>query len=355
MKTFLLLLLLALPILPTAADSCTAADAPGHEPAALPTLTSDAAPRHIILMIGDGMGAEHVWAAWMVNRGRLNITQLPVIGFSRTPSASHAITDSAAGATAPACGVKAVNGHIAQDSEGRAAESILLRAQRAGLSTGLIATKDITDATPACFYAHADDRRQKALIAAQLPESGIDFVRGGGSKHFREEQLQEMRARGMDIELLSDGDMPPAGQRGDVLPKATREALERLSRNPQGFFLMIEGSQIDVAAHRNDLAETVREVLDFDRAVGEVLRWMQQHPDTLLLVTADHQTGGLSILGGSVQEGRVDARFSTGSHSGVAVPLYAAGAGAARFGGIWDNTELHGLLRKALPMPAAQE
>lgn len=118
---------------------------------------------------------------------------------------------------------------------------------------------------------------------------------------------------------------------------------------------MIEGSQIDVAAHRNDLAETVREVLDFDRAVGEVLRWMQQHPDTLLLVTADHQTGGLSILGGSIPEGRVDARFSTGSHSGVAVPLYAAGAGAARFGGIWDNTELHGLLRKALPMPAAQE
>lgn len=326
----------------------TAAGAPTHDITPLPEIPAGAKARNVILMIGDGMGSEHVWAGWLANHGKLTLEQLPVTGFSRTPSGSATITDSAAGGTAMACGVKAVNHHVGQNVQGESIDSLLVDAERLGKSTGLLATKDITDATPASFYAHVDSRKQKDLIAAALPGSGAEFVWGGGSEHFSEQQLQEMRAHGMNIELPCKGDMVPASQRGDALPEATARALAVLEQNPAGFFLMVEGSQIDVAAHANNLNEVVHEVLDFDKAIGVVLDWMKNHPDTLLVITADHQTGGLSLLGGSVADGRVEGVFTTDYHSGVSVPVYAIGPGADVFGGIQENTDLHDKLQRAL-------
>ncbi len=303
--------------------------------------------RNVILMIGDGMGAEHVWAAWLSNKGKLNITTLPVTGFSITTSASHTITDSAAGGTAIACGHKTVNGQVGVDAAGKPVESLAEQMRRAGKATGIVVTKAVTDATPAAFYAHVLSRKDTPAIAAALAGAGFEVIAGGGSDKLTPEQCEKLKRECSLFELAGPGDYEPASKRGDWLPQRVEQALQLLERDPDGFFLMVEGSRIDSSAHVNDLDETVRETLDFDKAVGVVLRWMQKHNDTLLVVTADHQTGGLSILGGDTGKGKVEGHFSTFRHSGVAVPVYAAGCGAAAFTGVQDNTALAPKIRRA--------
>lgn len=326
-----------------------------HECEVTPSFPETARPKNIIFMIGDGMGSEQVWAAWLVNKGRLNIEQLPVTGFSRTTSASHTVTDSAASGTALACGQKTTNGHIGQTPQGEKLSSLLTRAEEKKMSTGLVVTKDITDATPAAFYAHTNDRRKAEAIAAYLPECGADFVFGGGRNHFSAQQLEAMRQKGMDIRLCTPGNLPPRWKRGSTMPEEVGKALTALEQNPQGFFLMVEGSQIDTACHSNNLKGMVEEMLDFDQAIGVVLRWMQQNPDTLLVITADHQTGGLSILDGDKEAGTVKGCFTTTGHNGLIVPVYAIGPGASVFGGIHENTEIHDLLQQAMDSVPREE
>lgn len=350
LKSLSLLIAMALPLAAVNTQPQDVADIPGHACVAAPATPEGAVVKNVIFMIGDGMGAEQLWAGRVVNKGALNIEQLPVVGFSRTPSASHLITDSAAGGTALACGRKTINGHVGQDPAGNKLPSLLHLAESKGMPAGLVVTKDITDATPAAFYAHVDDRRKAGEIAHYLPACGAEFVRGGGKSHFTEEQLAAMRAAGMDIELAAEGHMAPASVRGDVLPQDVARALAVLGEQgcDKGFFLMVEGSQIDTACHANNLREAVCEMLDFDKAVGCVMQWMQTHPDTLLVITADHQTGGLSLLGGDLQRGTLRGAFSTGSHNGIAVPVYAAGPGSAVFGGVHENTDIFSLLKAAM-------
>lgn len=296
--------------------------------------------RNVVLMIGDGMGSEHVWAAWIRNGSKLNITSLPVTGFSITTSASHGITDSAAGGTAIACGCKAINGQLGLDENGNKVESLAVRMRRAGKATGLVVTKSVTDATPAAFYAHVKSRRDTPAIAASLVEAGFDVIAGGGSADFTAEQHAELEKRTKMLELAAPGECEPASKRGDWMPEQVEEALRVLEKDEDGFFLMVEGSRIDVEAHDNNMEEVVQETLDFDRAVGVVLKWMKKHPDTLLVVTADHQTGGLSLTDANRGKSQVKGAFSTRKHSGVAVPVYAAGVGAGQFTGVRENTEL---------------
>lgn len=323
-----------------AVDEQFVCNMPRHEVVrTMPPVTEQPA-RHVILMIGDGMGSEHVWAAWLCNGGKLNIEQLPIVGFVRTPSASATITDSAAAGTAIACGHKTRNGQLGITASGAPLDSLLNLMIATGRQTGLVVTKAITDATPAAFYAHNKNRHDAKNIVADLLHSACRVLIGGGEGIVSSAQQEKLRAAGTLLKLRGKEHCEPASRRGDFLSDSVQEALNTLEKHPVGFFLMVEGSQIDVAAHANDLAEVVQETLDFDRALGVVLRWMQAHPDTLLIVTADHQTGGLSILGGSKEKGAVKGAFSTTRHSGVAVPLYATGAGAAAFGGIQENTEL---------------
>ncbi len=345
MKLFSCVAVALLALLPALADEVqVASDLMGHEPAAAPAAVPSGLPaRHIILMIGDGMGAEHVWAAWACNGGQLNMLNLPVAGWSRTSSASHAVTDSAAGGTAIACGARTANGVVGQSPRGEPYRSFAAEQRAAGWETGLVVTKSITDATPAAFYAHAASRHDAARIASQLAGAGFSVVFGGGAAVVPAQEVERMREAGAWVELEAPRDLAPATKRGDYLPQAVERALKRLEGADKGFFLMVEGSQIDVAAHARDLRETVAEVLDFDRAVGVVLEWMQKHPDTLLIITADHQTGGLSILDADIAKRWVKGSFATRSHSGLAVPLYAAGAGARYFGGVYDNA---GILRR---------
>lgn len=309
MKNPLFLIAAILPCL-TASGTALYARAQAQEaaPPMVPTTAAGKA-RNVVLMIGDGMGAEHVWAAWLANKGALNITNLPVTGFSITMSASHTITDSAAGGTAIACGCKAINKQVGLDAAGNPRDSLAVQMRRAGKSTGLVG-------------------------------AGFEVLIGGGAGDFTAEQKENLRKNTQLFELAADKHCPPASVRGNWLPERVSTALQTLERDPDGFFLMVEGSRIDTSAHENDLPETVRETLDFDRAVGVVLEWMKKHPDTLLVVTADHQTGGFCLLDGDKKKGEVKGRFTTFDHSGVAVPVYAAGPGAERFTGVQENSAL---------------
>ncbi len=347
-KTAFLLACLCLPLLASCGWRQTADGLPQHEVAASPVKVQPRQKaRHIILMIGDGMGAEQVWAAWAANGGRLNIERMPVLGMSRTSSASHAITDSAAGGTAIACGARTSNGTIGQSPEGQPYNSIARRLGEEGYATGLVATNSITDATPAAFYASAPSRKDTALIASQLPGAGFDVVMGGGSDDVPAELVEKMRAGGALVELATPHRLPPATERGDYLPQAVERALGRLGQGDRPFFLMVEGSQIDIAGHWNDFDEMVAETMDFDRTLGVVLKWMEKHPDTLLVVTADHQTGGIALLDADMARGRVKGCFTTVVHNGLAVPVYAAGAGADCFAGFYDNRDILGRLMSA--------
>ncbi len=326
---------------------------PRHEVVATPARVQEQrAARHVILMIGDGMGPEHVWAAWSCNGGKLNLERLPVCGWSRTSSASHAITDSAAGGTAIACGERTKNGTVGQSPKGHPFTSLAAELGQRGWRTGLVVTKSITDATPAAFYAHAASRNHTARIASQLADGGFSVILGGGADDVPAATVEALRAGGALVELSAPHELPPATKRGNYLPQAVERALERLGKGDAPFFLMVEGSQIDVAAHWNNLHEVAAEVLEFDRALAVALRWAESHPDTLILVTADHQTGGLSLLNADASAGMVKGSFSTRRHSGLAVPVYAAGAGAQHFAGIYDNRSIRGRVQQACKLGA---
>lgn len=334
-KTLILTALLCLGSLVGASQPDNSINARAHARAARQKVA-----RNVVLMIGDGMGSEHVWAAWLYNGSRLNITTLPVTGFSITSSASHGVTDSAAGGTAIACGCKAINGQLGLDADGRAVESLAVRMRKAGKATGIVVTKSVTDATPAAFYAHVKSRKDTPAIAAALVDAGFDVVAGGGADDFTEEQRAELEKKTRMLELAAPGECEAPDKRGDWMPRQVEKALRVLETDKDGFFLMVEGSKIDMEAHSKDLKGVIQETLDFDQAVGVVLEWMKKHPDTLLVVTADHQTGGLSITNANRETGMVTGKFSTYRHSGVAVPVYAAGVGAERFTGVRENTDL---------------
>jgi len=319
-------------------------------------------PGNIILMIGDGMGVTQVYAGLTANGGHLNLERCTYVGFQKTYSASSYITDSGASGTALATGTKTRNGAIAVDTNGQKLKTILEMAEEAGLSTGLIATSTITHATPASFVAHNPDRGKYEEIAMDFTGAGLDVIIGGGRNHFnqREDQLdliaklseegfqvserieQVNAAHQGPIAVFTDSlAMPPAlNGRGDLLPRATELAIGRLSGNDKGFFLMVEGSQIDWAAHDNNTEYLVSEMIDFDEAIGKALDYASKNPETLVIVTADHETGAMAIEQGQMESGEVSGLFGSEGHTGVMVPVFAYGPGAEKFAGIYENTDI---------------
>lgn len=320
------------------------------------------APKNIIFMIGDGMGVAQVYAGLTALRDNTNIARCPVTGFVKTFSADDYITDSAAGATAFATGYKTNNGMLSITPDNVWRKTILEEAEAKGLSTGLVATSAITHATPAAFIAHVSSRGSYEDIATFFLKTDIDVFIGGGWNHFAKRadghnlvdslvkrnyviarKLEDVtKASGPKLAgLLSNEHMPRYSEgRGDMLPVSTAKAIELLSRNKQGFYLMVEGSQIDWGGHANDLNYIVGEVVDFDHAIGKALDFAMKDGETLVIITADHETGGMAITGGDMKQGKVEARFTYGDHSAVMVPLFAFGPGAELFSGIQDNTDI---------------
>jgi alkaline phosphatase len=323
---------------------------------------SNRKPRNIILLIGDGMGVAQIYATIVANKQPLNIEQFPVAGFSKTYSASDFITDSGAGGTAIACGVKAKNKSIGLDSEGRKAKSILEYAESNELATGLVSTSSITHATPASFIAHQLSRKEDEDIAMDFLKTDIDVFIGGGRDNFNQREdkinlVDSLRGRGYQvlfsmkyIKTITSGKLAGltarnhnprvALGRGDMLLDATNTAIRILSNNSKGFFLMVEGSMIDWGGHDKDLKYVIEELKDFDKAVGAALEFAKKDGNTLVIVTADHETGGLALVGGDIKSGKVVGSYAYGDHTGVMVPVFAFGPGAEQFGGIYQNTAI---------------
>ncbi|MBR9920518.1 MAG: alkaline phosphatase [Bacteroidetes bacterium] len=299
--------------------------------------------------------------------------RFPVIGLQKTHSASDLVTDSGASATAIACGIKTYNHAIGVGLDTLPRMSILEMAEAEGMASGVIATASIVHATPAAFYAHHWMRVEYEAIALHLLDSGIDFFVGGGKKYFdrradERDLIDELREKGYSIRDYFDTDLsaalinpakkfgyfsadnrPVAAIQGrNYLPKATRMGMDYLEKSSEkGFFLMVEGSQIDWTCHSNKPNQLKAELKDFNEAIQEALKFYIDHPNTLIVLTADHETGGLAINKGSKAK-RLDLEFTTNGHTATMVPVFAIGPGSQYFNGIYDNTELHKRLLKAM-------
>lgn len=312
--------------------------------------------RNVILLIGDGMGLAQIYAGLTANRGNLNLSRMLNIGFSKTSAADTYITDSAAGATAMATGQKTNNRAIGVDTLNRPLRAIPALVRQWGMKSGLISMGSVTDATPAAFYAHQPDRAFEREIAADFPANTTDILIGGGLRHFQEQHLLDsLQRRGYGIGtqysqlaqlkapfvLLDDKAVVSVeAGRPHVLTSSLQKTLTELSPNPAGFFVMAEGAQIDYGGHANKLGYIVREMLDFDDAIGAAMRFADADGQTLVVVTADHETGGLTLLDGNLQKGYVDGQFSTNDHTGVMVPVFAYGPHSLDFRGVYENTDI---------------
>lgn len=341
----------------------------------------DEEPRveRVIYMIGDGMGVAHISATQIAQDYEpLAMERAEHIGLCKTYSANSRITDSAAAGTALATGYKTNNGMIGVTPDSLPHPSIREKAERAGMPTGVVVTYPVTNATPAAFVAHVDYRHKEDEIATYYISNSLDVFMGGGSKRFdqRADSLNffdTLRERGYtiatslaDIEDISEGkvavlpteDSMPSylDGRGDFLPEATAKALEILSNNAKadrtGFFLMVEGSQIDGKAHGHDLEGMIAEIRDFDAAVEVAFDYADEHPGTLVVVTADHETGGLTIVNGNrrfdLRDHQVDYAWTTGGHTGGMVPIFAYGTGSEHFSGVFENTDLPKIMCRLL-------
>jgi alkaline phosphatase len=339
--------------------------------------------KNVVLMIGDGMGLPHIAATRTIvlgAQGRLCIERLPVTGIIDHYSADQFVSGSAETATSLATGYKTDGNKIGLLPDGTPALTILEAVRDKGLSTGLIATTTITHATPAAFAAHTHDRDLEADLAEQLLESKVNVLLGGGRALFKpgvsgykfvrtDDRDLTLEARDMGYEyietrnelkaakaesgnllgLFSDGIMLVQHPE-PTLAEMTDKALEVLSRNEQGFFLMVEGSQIDWGAEDNDINYTIREQLHFDLAIKSVIQFAREDGETLLVVTADHESGGMFISEDPPNQldGKIRIGWGTDGHTGVPVPVFAYGPHAEKFMGWYDNTEIPKKIAKIL-------
>jgi alkaline phosphatase len=346
----------------------------------LTPLTAQEPPPRIILFIGDGAGVSY-WTAAAFSTDSLAVKQFPVMGLVDTRASNSKITDSAASGTAYSAGVKTYNGAIGVDPDTNSVTTVLELARDRGMATGLVATSSITHATPAAFASHVPSRSMQFEIARQMLAANVSVILGGGRRYFDGQRrpdsldlLAEITSRYAYVEtdaelravetrevtalfgLFAVEHMAAARLRRPTLPLMTSAALEVLHNDPDGFFLMVEGSQPDWRGHDNaPLQLVVAEMLDLDRAIGVALEYQSRYPETLIVVTADHETGGLAIHQAVARDTAGDmryvenatdleARYTSGGHTAEMVPLFAAGPDAERFGGIKDNTEIGKLL-----------
>lgn len=325
--------------------------------------------KNVILMIGDGMSLMHIEAAWTCNRGHLWLENAQYTGISKTPASNRLITDSGSGGTSLATGYKTRYHAVGVDSTGRPLESLNVLAHKAGKANGIAVTCRLWDATPCDFVAHNLDRNKEQDLILDYLNAPLDYVFGGGAKYFEHRDdgrniFSELEKKGYRVARTLDElwrcksgkiyavpypvDTPVPAERGDLLAKASLKGIDLLNQNKNGFFMMIEGSQLDDYGHFNQLDMLMQETLDFDQTIGAVMKLAAADGQTLVVVTADHQTGGPTVLGGYYHTGTVQVNFSTRDHSGTMVPVYAFGPGSENFTGFMDNTEIFWKIKRLL-------
>lgn len=326
--------------------------------------------KNVILMIGDGMSLMHVYTAWAANRGKLWLENAQATGLSKTWAVKKLVTDSGSGGTSLATGVKTVYHAVGVDPEGKPLTSLVDVAKELGKDAGMAVTCRLWDATPCDFCCHNIDRDKEEELVGDYPTSGVDFVFGGGAQKFTNRKdgrdiFKELQKKGYHVSRTLDDffaydknsrifavpydkDTPLPDERGDLLARASMKGISLMNQNKNGFFMMIEGSQLDDYGHFNQLDLLMKETLDFDQTVGEVMKWAAKDGETLVVVTADHETGGLTLVNGNKEEGHVECCFSTKDHSGAMVPVYAFGPGAENFTGIFENTDVFKKIKKLM-------
>jgi alkaline phosphatase len=354
--------------------------------------------KNVIYLIGDGMGFGAVTSLLLSEDEVTGFEQAPVIGLSETCSANNYVTDSAAGGTALATGTRTNNGFVGADPDGNQLTSVLRKAQAMGKKTGIVVNTTLTEATPAAFYAGVTSRKMVFDIAKQFTESNVDVAIGGGLDHFiarpdsldltatliekgydvflnwetvlgtdsekfvgilplydlhrREEnngtasaaEGQEVCLAAQLASLNEDVNATHLSEPTVYLEKATVKALDILSRNNKdGFFRMIESAIIDGYGHNNDSDGMIVEMKEFNRTLQNMIDYVNNNPETLLVVTADHETGGTGVYYNGHKpgnEGPVKLNFSTSGHTGTVVPIFAYGPGAENFAGLMKNTDV---------------
>ncbi|MEE8321788.1 MAG: alkaline phosphatase [Gammaproteobacteria bacterium] len=324
---------------------------------------------NVILMIGDGMGMSHITSARLHAKGVdgfLEIDRLPVTGLVKTYSKDHFITDSAAAGTALATGYKTNNGVISRTSAGKPLYTLLEAARDHDMATAIVVTSSITHATPAVFAAHNMDRRNEAEIAVDMLQNNIDVLLGGGKAFFIPADNQgSKRTDGLDLirqaqqqgytfietrdDLLATDARKLLGlfQLGALttvnpepsLAEITGKAIQVLKQKDRGFFMVVEGSQIDWGGHGNNVEKTIRQILLFDQAIAVAMEFAIEDQHTLVIVTADHETGGMAITYNK-EDNKAAIEWGTKHHTAVDVPLFAYGPHATGFTGVMDNTEI---------------
>ena len=322
-------------------------------------LTSQQNPPNIILMIGDGMGLSQVSTGMYANGNKTVLEDFEYVGLSKTHSLNYLVTDSAASATAMASGVKTLNQAVGVDEDYKKTKSILEICKEKDFNVGLVVTSEIVHATPACFYANNKSRYDYEDIALQLSEHSVDLFVGGGEDYFSKRKdkrnlLEEMsgytfvssldefnKTTSKKIGFFTyPGEPPPKNLgREPSLESLTEISLNKISKD-KSFFIMVEGSQIDWGGHDNSLNYVLSEFKEFDLAIAKALEFAKADGNTLVIVTADHETGGLSLSGGNVNKSRVRADFNSGSHTGTMVPVFSYGPYSNLFRGIYDNTAI---------------
>lgn len=305
-------------------------------------------PKNVILLIGDGNGLSQITAGMIANGGELNLTQLQNIGLVKTSSYDDLITDSAAGATAMATGVKTNNRAIGTNSDEKPLKNITEILSSKGFITGLMTTDEITGATPSAFYAHEPERDNSDAILEDLALSQINFY--VSSKAIKLPMLnippKEYGKNAKDY--LEREEFLPAAERGAIFPGFFEKILGELKKQEKPYFMMVEGAKIDSNGHTNNIKGIVTEMLDFDLTVRKALEMADENKNTLVIITADHETSGLGIMQGSLENGEVEAGFLSNDHTATMVPIFAYGPQSQHFTGVFENTEIFHKIMKAL-------
>lgn len=326
-------------------------------------VTDSQVPRvdNVILMIGDGMSFPQIYGAMLAVDYPLEFMRFPVTGVVNTKSADKGITDSAAAGTAIATGEKTRNGMLGMTADSVAVASMLETFAAQGKETGIVVTSHVVHATPAAFYGKNIKRSNYEELAEQLvSDTSLSLIMGGGKTFFNNRSdgknlFTTLSDKGWSVYdtitavdknaerialIAAERHLPNVEQRRDFLPQAVSIALDRLDKSTNGFFLMVEGSKIDMACHDNDSTQLVAEMLDFNQAIKVAYDYAQTKGNTLLVVTADHETGGLTFVDPQGKYTNITYNFSTGSHSALPVPIFAYGPGAELFSGWMDNTDI---------------
>ena len=327
-----------------------------------PTYESDKkarTPKNIILMIGDGNGLTQISSATLANNGELSLTQLRSIGFIKTQSADDFTTDSAGAGTAIATGEKANNRAIGTDIHGKEILNITEILSKKGFNTGVISTDEITGATPSSFFAHRTDRSMIEDIAADLHTSHLKLFISQPTATVTKIEDAGFKILA-DINDLGKSTNEKVGAWFDVkkdetlefyiekLALATKNGISFLSNKEKPFFLMTEGANIDSYAHANNVSGIITESISFDKAITEALKFADTDKNTLVIITADHETGGLTIPQGNSNKHEIEADFTTNDHTGVMVPIFAYGPMSHEFQGVYENNEVFHKIMKVL-------